>query len=328
MMMHEDRRLFAFVLETIAKNSEIEADILEKDYYVSLFLKELAKMQNDGLKAYFKGGTALYKALRAINRFSEDIDLSVDARGVSRLQSKTMLERATKRYTSLPRVQGKGRSLKSSITAYYTYEPVTDVSEKQDVLERFGNVMIEATSFTISEPTDAMTTAPMVYELANEEQKMTLESYGIEPFSVQTISLERIFVDKLFAAEAYLRRPNQEVDAAKHIYDLAILSDNERTKSLLEDEELLGRILAIRMREELDRMDGIPNVLPREFTFFDDRRGSTKEGFERMQRLYVFDPRCRIGFDAAMDAMKGLEARLEKNRAWTDCRKAEKEYEQ
>lgn len=80
MKLHEDRFLFEMILKDTEKMSGIRADILEKDYYVSLFLKELAKMQNDGLKAYFKGGTALYKALRAINRFSEDIDLSVDAR--------------------------------------------------------------------------------------------------------------------------------------------------------------------------------------------------------------------------------------------------------
>ena len=70
------------------------------------------------------------------------------------------------------------------------------------------------------------------------------------------------------------------MDAAKHIYDLAVLADNERISLLLKDENLLGRILAIRMKEELDRLDGIPGVLPKEFTFFDDRRNSTKEGFE------------------------------------------------
>lgn len=31
----------------------------------------------EGLPAYFKGGTALYKALKTTNRFSEDIDFSV-----------------------------------------------------------------------------------------------------------------------------------------------------------------------------------------------------------------------------------------------------------
>lgn len=56
-------------------------DVLEKDYYVVLTLKELAGMQKDDLPAFFKGGTALYKALKTTNRFSEDIDLSVDTRG-------------------------------------------------------------------------------------------------------------------------------------------------------------------------------------------------------------------------------------------------------
>lgn len=328
MTLHEDRRFFAFVLETIANSSGIEADILEKDYYVCLFLKELSEMQKKGLRVYFKGGTALYKTLKAVNRFSEDIDLSVDTRDVSRSQSKTMLEKATKHYIGLPRVHGKGRSLKSSITAYYTYKPVTDVSEKQDVLERFGNVMIEATSFTISEPTELMTTSPMIYELADEEQRRVLEEkYSIEPFSVQTISLERIFVDKLFAAEAYLRRPNQEIDAAKHIYDLAVLADNERIGRFLLDENLLGKILAIRMREELDRMDGIPNILPKNFLFFNDSRGSTREGYERMQRLYVFDSRYRIDFDKAMEAMKELKRKLDKNKAWIECKESKRDSE-
>lgn len=61
--------------------------------------------------------------------------------------------------------------------------------------------MIEATSFTISEPTELMTIAPMLYELATDQQKNILsDTYSIKQFSVQTISLERIFVDKLFAA--------------------------------------------------------------------------------------------------------------------------------
>lgn len=39
-------------------------------------LKELAKNQ-DELKAYFKGGTAIYKILSTMNRFSEDIDSTI-----------------------------------------------------------------------------------------------------------------------------------------------------------------------------------------------------------------------------------------------------------
>lgn len=68
-----------------------------------LILEELAKFQRENnLPAYFKGGTALYKALKMTNRFSEDIDLSVDTRGMSRTQNDKKLSDATKKYTVLP----------------------------------------------------------------------------------------------------------------------------------------------------------------------------------------------------------------------------------
>lgn len=50
----------------------VRLDILEKDYYVSLLLRELAEKQKE-LPAYFKGGTALYKAQKSIRRFSQDM---------------------------------------------------------------------------------------------------------------------------------------------------------------------------------------------------------------------------------------------------------------
>ena len=83
MKLHEDRNAFRVLLESIHERTGYRTDVLEKDYYVVLILKELAALQAEGLPAYFKGGTALYKALKTTNRFSEDIDLSVDTRGCS-----------------------------------------------------------------------------------------------------------------------------------------------------------------------------------------------------------------------------------------------------
>ena len=76
MMLHEDRYSFLAILNQIHDASGVRLDILEKDYYVSLLLRELAEKQKV-LPAYFKGGTALYKAQKSIRRFSEDIDLTV-----------------------------------------------------------------------------------------------------------------------------------------------------------------------------------------------------------------------------------------------------------
>lgn len=87
----------------------------------------------------------------------------------------------------------------------------------------------------------------MLYDLSTDEQKAILESvYDISPFSVQTITLERIFVDKLFAAEAYVRRASvahRAFEAAKHIYDLAVIIKHPKIIALLTDEDKLGNLL-------------------------------------------------------------------------------------
>lgn len=75
MKLHEDREAFVVLLNETSQVIRIRPDILEKDYYITLLLFELSKKQ-DKTPAYFKGGTALYKAIKSIKRFSEDIDLT------------------------------------------------------------------------------------------------------------------------------------------------------------------------------------------------------------------------------------------------------------
>ncbi len=73
MKLHRDRFSFLNIIGLIHGITGIRESILEKDYYVKLFLKMLSKKQ-ETLPAYFKGGIALYKAQKSIRRFSEDID--------------------------------------------------------------------------------------------------------------------------------------------------------------------------------------------------------------------------------------------------------------
>ncbi len=220
MKLHLDKAAFRVLLNAVHEKTGYRTDVLEKDYYVVLILRELSEFQNAGLPAYFKGGTALYKALKTTNRFSEDIDISVDTKNCSRSQNDKRLEKATKKYTSLPRDSSQGKTNRSEVTAVYTYEPVT-AYDRNDILQRFGKLKVEATSFTISEPIESLTVSAMIYDLAEDEQKQILESeYDVTPFSIQTITLNRIFIDKLFAAEAYVRKSdinNRAFEAAKNI---------------------------------------------------------------------------------------------------------------
>src|SRR3974377_2452628 len=70
----ERAELFA---ETAARKGLAEA-IVEKDFWVCWVLKQLFSNKAFDGRLLFKGGTSLSKVFKAINRFSEDIDLAVD----------------------------------------------------------------------------------------------------------------------------------------------------------------------------------------------------------------------------------------------------------
>ena len=73
MYLHKDKSLFIETIQNVSKALNIWDAVIEKDYYVTLILKELANASD---KIVFKGGTSLSKARKAINRFSEDVDIS------------------------------------------------------------------------------------------------------------------------------------------------------------------------------------------------------------------------------------------------------------
>ncbi len=325
MKLHHDTQAFQVLIEDIHQKTGYRTDVLEKDYYVVLILSELAEKQKAGLPAYFKGGTALYKALKSTRRFSEDVDLSVDTRGCNNTQNNKRLEDATKKYASLPRDREQGKTNRSEVVSVYTYTPITSY-DTDDMLQRFGKLKVEATSFTISEPVTSLEITPILYDLATEEQKRILESaYDVKPFEILTITMERIFVDKLFAVEAYIRRsedPHRAFDTAKHIYDLAVLITNARIKALLRDAVQMERLLRILMTEELGRRDGIPGVAPQEFCLFTTatENSKVKTAYEIMQRQYVLRDSDCIPYNIAMEALANIQEELNKNPAWADAR--------
>jgi predicted nucleotidyltransferase component of viral defense system len=246
MKLHKDTDGFTALLNIVNESTGIRSDILEKDYYITLFLKELSEWQPT-LPAYFKGGTALYKALGSIRRFSEDIDLTVCIEDCSNSQAKKRLEKAANGYISLPRtaVKEMESNKKGSITSVYDYKSVYGVNIP-DALQRFSHVKVEATSFTVSEPFAPLTIAPLVYDKAVDEQKNILRNqYEVSPFSINTIRLERIFVDKVFASEFYYQR-EEYFDVSKHIYDLAVMSKLSEIKTLLSNPAEMTDMMAFK----------------------------------------------------------------------------------
>lgn len=63
------------IIETVAAEEHRTTQIVEKDTIQSMILLELSKSE---IPFVFKGGTSLSKVYGLIDRFSEDIDLSMN----------------------------------------------------------------------------------------------------------------------------------------------------------------------------------------------------------------------------------------------------------
>lgn len=295
------------IILKINKRTNIRNEILEKDYYVCLILKELAKKQ-DKLQAYFKGGTALYKIINQFSRFSEDIDLTVvEDKNESKTSNIKRLKKSAFDYNinGLELIKEETIDKKQSITAFYNYNPIFN----QNLLFKSGKVQIESTSFTISEPTKTYFIEPLIVKYATPEEKYILESnFNVSGFNIEIIKLERIFVDKIFAAEFYYERKMFK-DVSKHLYDLTILLQNDVVKNLLKNKEMLKDLINIKRKEESFRIGGIPeNKKISDFQYLNETfTQDLIDTFEQMQNYYIIGEENKINLKEVNNSIKYLK---------------------
>lgn len=74
MNLHKNKKEFYETILVVSDRLKTSPEIIEKDYYVTLFLERLSKRVPNII---FKGGTSLSKCHKVINRFSEDIELTL-----------------------------------------------------------------------------------------------------------------------------------------------------------------------------------------------------------------------------------------------------------
>lgn len=229
MYLHNNKEQFFNVLESVSKVSKIQADLVEKDYYVSLILKEIATFSN---KVVFKGGTSLSKALKAINRFSEDIDISFSEHiGASRRKKlkyniiAPIAEKLGLVITNLDKTQSD-RDINNYI---FEYKPLCNSNA-----HIIPAVKVETSLITAVFPFQAM---PIGNYIADYAKDISLKDYGLEPFMMNVQVLERTLIDKVFAiCDYYLAEKSRRL--SRHIYDihkiLPRINFNEQFRKLLQ----------------------------------------------------------------------------------------------
>ena len=312
MLFHLKKEDFKKFIGDMSKKIKIDADIIEKDYYVCTVLKELAEKQ-DYLKAYFKGGTAVYKILDTMNRFSEDIDLTVEVvKEDSNKSNKTRLKKSALGYKipGLELDKDKTKDVKQSVTAYYKY--ITCFEDEERVLHRAGEIQIEATSFTVSEPIELHTIEPILYKYANKKEKEILtKEFDIKPFKIKVQKLERIFVDKLFAAQLYFEK-QMYVDLSKHLYDLTILYKTERIQEFFNNKKEFEKIVKYKREEEIYRKGGVDkNLQIKDFGYFNtEYNEDILKAFKLMQDKYIFKEEYKFSIEQVKETLNEIHKKI------------------
>lgn len=311
MLLHLNKFEFENFIEIIIEREDIDKDIIEKDHYVCLILKELSKRQ-DYLKSYFKGGTAVYKILDTMNRFSEDIDLTVKVLPEeSNTRNKKRLKESALGYEieGLELIKDECIDNKGSVTGVYQYTSVYEDSEIP--LQRAGKIQVESTSFTVSEPTEKYYIEPLIYKLANNKEKKILEEqFDVTKIEIEIIKLERMFIDKIFAAEFYYIR-NMYTDTAKHLYDISVLFNNDKIQKLLNDKDELNKLIDYKRQEKI-RIGGIDEKTAiKDFSYFKlEFSDSLIREFENMQNKYVLNDKYKFSIDQVKEILNKIHRQM------------------
>lgn len=215
MYLHDDKEIFEEIIQKTHEELGYELDIIEKDYYVTMMLRELAKT---GIDFVFKGGTSLSKAYKAINRFSEDIDLTVKRTEESLSQSERV-DMADKIMSCAAgiglQIANRAKIRRRGHFNRYVFE-YESIFEKTLISPR---IVVETFVTLRAFPTEARLIDSMVGNTLERYDKDKLAEYGLTPFSMFVQSIKRTFVDKVFALCDYYLESQCERQS-RHIYDL------------------------------------------------------------------------------------------------------------
>lgn len=231
--LHKDKEEFINAVNLASEYFHILPIIVEKDYYVTMILRELLERQGF---VVFKGGTSLSKCHKAIKRFSEDIDITIDSRlsqGQMKKLKEVIKDIAAELGLAIPNIE-ETRSRRSYNR--YILEYQSALSEPDDAVQ--SAVLMETSFAEVSFPTVILQVHSYIGDMMTKEAPDELENFHLEPFEMKVQGLDRTLVDKVFAICDYYMQDRVKKHS-RHIYDiyklLQIVPQTEEFRALIQE---------------------------------------------------------------------------------------------
>ncbi|MDR3264231.1 MAG: nucleotidyl transferase AbiEii/AbiGii toxin family protein [Clostridiales bacterium] len=215
MNLHKNKKTFLEIIKSMTNETGIHESIIEKDYYVTMFLQTLSKKLPNLI---FKGGTSLSKCYGVIKRFSEDIDITLEYKdklteGQRRSIKQAVVDSAAELGLDILNLEST-RSRRD----FNRYEIDYPSDFKFEQLKQF--VFVETSVSVRSFPSEIKMTKSMIQEFLEEKNLPNIaEQYDLKEFSVRTQRLDRTLIDKLFALGDYYLQ-DKVAGHSRHVYDI------------------------------------------------------------------------------------------------------------
>jgi hypothetical protein len=324
----DERRLY---FEQAALRRNLSPVLLEKDFWVCWLLEILfASEFADSL--VFKGGTSLSKVFGVIDRFSEDIDLSLSPGFLGLPEAGTSRNQANKWMTaaeaacSLAVQKRIGPRLEETVAAVLGkgkgawFEFMTDAATNSPVLlfhysstqpPGFAylrrSVKLEFGSLTDQQPIGRHAVRPLIVEALPD-------AFADWRCEVVSLEVERSFWEKATILHAEYYRPAARPTPdrfSRHYADTAALARHPAGAAAIDQHELRERVVAWKAqffgsawaRYDLARPGTFRLAPPPE------RLSALKRDYEAMREMYLSEPGT---FDDVISILNELERRIKK----------------
>ena len=201
------------IIETVARELGRTELMVEKDTIQSMFLLELSKSE---LPFVFKGGTSLSKAYNLIDRFSEDIDLSMN-------RKPTESERKASKELIIDIAESLGMTLANPDKIRSRHDYNMYVFRYSSLFASMPmEIIIETSYYQTVYPVEKLRVGSFVGRFCEERGIILPLSFDAATVYMNVQSVKRTFVDKIFAICDYRIQDMQDRDS-RHLYDVCKL---------------------------------------------------------------------------------------------------------
>lgn len=323
----DERRLY---VEQAAARRNVSPVMLEKDFWVCWTLAVLFESRF-GDVLVFKGGTSLSKVFAVIDRFSEDIDLSLAPAFLglaateppSRTQADQWMKKAEAACATAVNDQLRPEMEKAAVDilgnrseAWFEFA-IDEASNSPVLLFRYPTtqpagfdylkrtVKLEFGSLTEQQPTERHPVRPWIAEVLEE-------AFNDWRCNVVALDVHRTFWEKATILHSEYHRPPDKPTPdrfSRHYADTVALARDRLASEAVGQGDLRDRVVAWKSlffgsgwaRYDLARPDTFKLVPPKE------REAGLRQDYAAMRDMYLSEP---TAFDDILHSLEELERRI------------------